>query len=135
MDLTCRLLDERIAAGDFPTLTALGAAGAFDYPDSGGDYMVQRAIDEFEFGLERILDGIESRSCALRRRTTRRRRSRCDRRWTGWPSSLWHCHQPMGVYRTIRSPWHPSVAGAVGTSRPMGVYLTIRSPWHPSVAA
>ena len=53
------LLDERIAAGNFPTLTALSAAGAFDYPDTGTEYMVQRAIDEFEFGLERILDGIE----------------------------------------------------------------------------
>jgi hypothetical protein len=52
------LLDARISAGNFPTLTALGAAGAFDYPDTGVDYMVQRAIDEFDFGLARILDGI-----------------------------------------------------------------------------
>ena len=54
------LLDERIAAGHFSTLVALDAAGAFDHPDSGTDYMVQRAIDEFEFGLARVLDGIEA---------------------------------------------------------------------------
>ncbi len=52
------LLDERIAAGSFPTLVALDGAGAFDSPDSGNGYMVQRAIDEFEFGLQRTLDGI-----------------------------------------------------------------------------
>jgi AcrR family transcriptional regulator len=52
------LLEARIAEGNFPTMMALGAAGAFDAPDTGVDYMVQRAIDEFEFGLARILDGI-----------------------------------------------------------------------------
>jgi AcrR family transcriptional regulator len=52
------LIDEHLAVGDFPTLVALGAAGAFEYPETGAAYMVQRAIDEFEFGLSRILDGI-----------------------------------------------------------------------------
>ena len=39
------------AACAFPTLAALVARGALGQPDEGGD--------DFEFGLERILDGIE----------------------------------------------------------------------------
>jgi len=56
------LLDERLAAGDYPALMAVSAAGAFEQPDNvTTPYTVQRAVDEFEFGLACILDGIAAR--------------------------------------------------------------------------
>ena len=80
MGLTRSSARRRIAAGHFSTLVALDAAGAFDHPDSGTDYMVQRAIDEFEFGLAWVLDGIEAfirgsgsnAACSASRRSGRR---------------------------------------------------------------
>ncbi len=56
------LRDERVAAGEYPALMAVSASGAFDQP--GNDtvpYTLQRAIDEFEFGLQCIIDGVEAR--------------------------------------------------------------------------
>lgn len=41
----------------FPTLDALAVEGAFE-PIGSGDYLLDRAVDEFAFGLERVLDGI-----------------------------------------------------------------------------
>lgn len=60
------LLDE--LAGDqwdvrYPTLTRLDAEQAFDQvdrPDETTPYLVQDALDTFEFGLQRLLDGIEA---------------------------------------------------------------------------
>ena len=48
----------------YPTVTRLGAEGAFDQSDRPeGDstpYTVRDALDTFEFGLQRLLDGIET---------------------------------------------------------------------------
>lgn len=66
------LLDERLAAGNYPALMAVSAAGAFDQPDNvSTPYTVQRALDEFEFGLECILDGIAARVGAVNHETGR----------------------------------------------------------------
>lgn len=60
------LLDE--LAGDlwaerYPTLSRLDAEQVFDQadrPDDTTPYLVQDALDTFEFGLQRLLDGIEA---------------------------------------------------------------------------
>lgn len=47
----------------FPTITKLDAEQAFSQPDRPDDttpYLVQDALDTFEFGLHRLLDGLES---------------------------------------------------------------------------
>lgn len=47
----------------YPTITRLNAEHAFDQldrPDDSTPYMVQEALDTFEFGLQRLLDGIET---------------------------------------------------------------------------
>jgi hypothetical protein len=61
------LLGERMA-GDFPRLAALERAGAFAVSDSTLPYTLQRALDRFGFGLELVLDSIESRIAAARTR-------------------------------------------------------------------
>ena len=46
----------------YPTTTRLAAEHAFDQPDRPDDttpYTVRDALDTFEFGLQRLLDGIE----------------------------------------------------------------------------
>ena len=35
-------------------------AGGFDPPKGGLDYNLQFAVDSFEFGLQRVLDGIDA---------------------------------------------------------------------------
>ena len=52
------LLDERLAAGAFPTMIELSAAGAFEPGGASDDYMVAQALDDFEFGLACVLDGV-----------------------------------------------------------------------------
>jgi AcrR family transcriptional regulator len=54
------LLDERLEAGDFPHIMAVAAEGAFEQSQDETGYMVQEAVDQFEFGLARILDGVEA---------------------------------------------------------------------------
>jgi len=59
------MLDERMA-GRFPRLAALEAAGAFavqERPDSAA-YTLQRALDHFDFGLDLVLDAVETRISA-----------------------------------------------------------------------
>lgn len=53
-------------AGDFdaryPTIARIGSGGAFeqvDRPEPCDSYTVQEALDTFEFGLQRMLDGLE----------------------------------------------------------------------------
>jgi AcrR family transcriptional regulator len=46
----------------YPTITRLSAEHTFDQldrPDDTTPYMVQDALDTFEFGLQRLLDGVE----------------------------------------------------------------------------
>lgn len=53
------LFDEFFDPQRFPTLTAIAIEGAFE-DSRGGDYLLNRALEEFEFGLQRLLDGIEA---------------------------------------------------------------------------
>jgi AcrR family transcriptional regulator len=54
------ILDRYFDASRYPTLVALDREGAFAQPEGGLDYNVQNAVDSFEFGLPRVLDGIEA---------------------------------------------------------------------------
>jgi AcrR family transcriptional regulator len=62
------ILDQYFDAGRYPTLVRLEQEGAFEQPEGGLDYNVQNAVDSFEFGLPRVLDGIEA---FIRRRSPR----------------------------------------------------------------
>lgn len=56
------LLEELSASGNHPTLARLSAEGTFSQaqrdPDDATPYTVFEALDAFEFGLQRLLDGI-----------------------------------------------------------------------------
>ena len=54
------LLNEVMTAERFPTLTRLAADGGFDVPPDTENYNVRFILDDFEFGLQRLLDGIEA---------------------------------------------------------------------------
>jgi hypothetical protein len=47
-------------AARFPTVASVEQAGGFDPPEGGLDYNLQHAVDSFEFGLQRVLDGIDA---------------------------------------------------------------------------
>ena len=53
------LLNEVMTPERFPTLTRLAADGGFDVPPDTENYNVRFILDDFEFGLQRLLDGIE----------------------------------------------------------------------------
>jgi AcrR family transcriptional regulator len=54
-----RILAEKMGDGaDFPTVVRVSADGGFDVAPDAEDYNRAFAVDDFEFGLERILDGI-----------------------------------------------------------------------------
>ncbi|GCE51267.1 TetR family transcriptional regulator [Thermosporothrix hazakensis] len=54
------LLDQFFSPERFPAITEIAHEGAF-YPSGDADtYYLQWAIDDFEFGLQRVLDGIEA---------------------------------------------------------------------------
>ena len=42
----------------FPTVIEVAAAGGFDEPAGTVNYLLQFLVDDFEFGLQRLLDGI-----------------------------------------------------------------------------
>jgi hypothetical protein len=54
------ILDRYFDASRYPTLVGLDQEGAFQPPEGGLDYNLQNAVDSFEFGLERVLDGVEA---------------------------------------------------------------------------
>lgn len=57
------MLASLVDAERFPTWTRLSQERVFarhDHPESGTPYTVQAALDSFEFGLQRVLDGIEA---------------------------------------------------------------------------
>lgn len=60
------ILTEKMGAGDYPTLGRLEAEGAFAVPDDTANYNLRFILDDFEFGLQRLLDGIEARVAAAR---------------------------------------------------------------------
>jgi AcrR family transcriptional regulator len=43
----------------FPTVLAVGEDGGYDVSSDEHEYMLQYALDDFEFGLQRVLDGLE----------------------------------------------------------------------------
>jgi AcrR family transcriptional regulator len=53
------ILSEVMTAERFPSLTRLGEAGGFDVPPDTPDYNLRFAMDDFEYGLARLLDGFE----------------------------------------------------------------------------
>ena len=54
------LLDQVFDPARYPTVTRIAEEGAFSQPEGGLDYNLQDAVDSFEFGLGRVLDGIEA---------------------------------------------------------------------------
>ena len=54
------LFDRYFDTDRFPTVTRVAAAGAFERPTGEGQYTVAWARESFEFGLGRLLDGIEA---------------------------------------------------------------------------
>jgi AcrR family transcriptional regulator len=54
------LFDRYFDPSRYPTVTSVAASGAFEQPTGGADYTVARARESFEFGLPRVLDGIEA---------------------------------------------------------------------------
>ena len=72
------ILAEVMTGERFPALTRLGAEGGFDVAADSPDYLVTFALEDFEFGLQRLLDGIEHHVAALtsgRRQAPRGRRA------------------------------------------------------------
>jgi AcrR family transcriptional regulator len=69
------LLEEiQAEMGDcYPILTCMAEEHAFDQldrPDDTTPYLVQEALDTFEFGLQRLLDGLEAHIAAAQARTS-----------------------------------------------------------------
>ncbi len=54
------VLDKYFDPARYPTLSRVDLEGGFDPVGSGSEYHVQLALESFEFGLQRVLDGIES---------------------------------------------------------------------------
>jgi AcrR family transcriptional regulator len=54
------LLDEVFDAERYPTIASVGLEGGFVPASGENSYTLQLAIEDFEFGLGRILDGIEN---------------------------------------------------------------------------
>jgi AcrR family transcriptional regulator len=54
------IFDQYYDRSRYPTLTSLEQDGAFRPLEGDLDYNLQNALDSFEFGLQRVLDGIES---------------------------------------------------------------------------
>jgi AcrR family transcriptional regulator len=58
------ILGEVLEPARFPVLTRLAADGGFDVPPDTPNYNLRFAIDDFEFGLQRLLDGFEAHVAA-----------------------------------------------------------------------
>jgi hypothetical protein len=54
------ILGEVLDPARFPVLTRLGAEGGFDVPEDTANYNLRFAVDDFDFGLQRLLDGFEA---------------------------------------------------------------------------
>lgn len=54
------ILEQVFDPARYPTLVAIQSEGAFDPPGDPADYNRSRAVDDFAFGLARVLDGLES---------------------------------------------------------------------------
>ncbi len=54
------LLEKYFDPERYPTLVSAQLDGAFDAPGADADYNLERALEDFEFGLQRVLDGVEA---------------------------------------------------------------------------
>jgi AcrR family transcriptional regulator len=54
------VLDQYFDADRYPTLTSVALTGAFLPSGDGADYYLEHALAGFEFGLARVLDGIDA---------------------------------------------------------------------------
>ena len=54
------VFDQYYDATQYPTLASMDIDGAFDPVDGGVEYHLQLAQESFEFGLQRVLDGIDA---------------------------------------------------------------------------
>ena len=52
------LLAKYFDAGRYPTSVAVYTMGGFEQSSNDHEYLTQNAMDDFEFGLQRVLDGI-----------------------------------------------------------------------------
>jgi AcrR family transcriptional regulator len=67
------ILAEKMAGGRYPALDRLAAGGGFDVAPGTENYNVQFIVDDFEFGLQRLLDGIEAHVARARAPKRKRR--------------------------------------------------------------
>jgi hypothetical protein len=61
------ILTEVMTEERFPTLARLDREGGFAVPPDTENYNLRFIVDDFEFGLQRLLDGIEAHVRAARR--------------------------------------------------------------------
>lgn len=61
------ILTEKMTADRYPTLGRLESEGAFAVPPDTDNYNLRFIVDDFEFGLQRLLDGIEAHVAAANR--------------------------------------------------------------------
>jgi hypothetical protein len=54
------ILTEKMTDDRFPTLGRLEAEGAFAVPPDAENYNLRFIVDDFEFGLQRLLDGFDA---------------------------------------------------------------------------
>jgi hypothetical protein len=54
------ILDKYIDFSRYPTMGEVADAGGFTDMGGDADYFYQRALDDFEFGLQRVLDGLQA---------------------------------------------------------------------------
>jgi AcrR family transcriptional regulator len=54
------ILSEKMTDERYPTLGRLSQQGGFDVPPDTENYNLRFILDDFEFGLQRLLDGIEA---------------------------------------------------------------------------
>ena len=60
------ILTAKMGAATYPTLGRLEAEGAFAVPDDTPNYNLRFILDDYEFGLQRLLDGIDAYVAAAR---------------------------------------------------------------------
>jgi hypothetical protein len=53
-------VDKYFDPSRYPTVVSVASSGAFEQPAGDAGYTVARARESFEFGLPRVLDGIEA---------------------------------------------------------------------------
>ncbi len=60
-----RILSEKVGDGAaFPTVTRVSEAGGYDVAEDAESYTLTFALDDYRYGLDRVLDGIAQRIAA-----------------------------------------------------------------------